>query len=161
MELGTIIITLVVIIACIVPFALISRSNRNKRQLELQKLSALAAEYDSEIVQHDTWYNAIIGADEGFQRIFFLKKTGETVLKQQIPLSEVKECQIINTNRTLNDANGERKITDKLELVFRFKDKQKADCVLVFYDSNTDSLSLAGELQLANKWAGVASKGIG
>ncbi len=101
---------------------------------------------------YDIWYNTIIGADQDFRQLFFSKKVGEQELDQQILLAEVKNCQINQTSRTLSSPEGDQKITEKLELVFSFKNKDKADAVLVFYDAGTDSLTLAGELQLIQKW---------
>lgn len=153
MELGTIIITICVIIACVIPFVLISRSNKKKAAAVLQKLSRLADASHTEILHHDIWYNTIIGADEGPSRLFFSKKTGELELDQQVQLAEVKSCHINQVSRTLSSPEGDHKITEKLELVFSFRDKEKMDTVFAFYDVGTDSLALAGELQLINKWS--------
>lgn len=157
MELGTIIITLIVIIACIIPFVLISSSIRKKNQAVLQKLVALAKTQQTGIEQFDAWYNTAIGIDKSLDYLFFLKKTGELELDQTVRLSEVKDCHIINTSRTLKSKDGDLKITEKLELAIAFKQPQKEDTVMVFYDGSKDSLTMTGELQIINKWCNLVS----
>ena len=152
MELGTIIITLIVIIACVIPFVLISGSIRKKNQAVLQKLVALAKNQQTGIGQFDVWFNTAIGSDNSLDYLFFIKKTGGLDLDQTVKLSEIKDCKVVDTSRSIKSKDGDIKVTDKLELVLSFKTPQKDDLVLVFYDGNTDSLTMTGELQIINKW---------
>ena len=73
-------------------------------------------------------------------------------MDQTVKLSEIKDCKVVDTSRSIKSKDGDIKVTDKLELVLSFKTPQKDDLVLVFYDGNTDSLTMTGELQIINKW---------
>ncbi len=161
MELGTAIIAISIILACIIPFVLISRSNKKKELQFLQALSDLSENSDCKISKYDVWNNAAIGADEALNMIFFIKKSGDHETQQQINLAKVEKCTVVNTSRTINSNSGDLKVIDKLELSFSSSDKNQSETVMVLYDANSDSLTLSGELQLVEKWCKIANDTIG
>lgn len=157
MELGTAIIAAAIIFACIIPFVLISRSNKKKEQQFLEMLSNLSEKSNCKISKYDIWNNAAIGTDEASSMIFFVKKSGELETHQQINLTKVEKCIVVNTSRTIINQSDHQKVIDKLELVFSDRDKNKPETAMVLYDANSDSLTLSGELQLAEKWCKIAN----
>lgn len=160
MELGTAIIALSVILACIIPVVMIRRSNRKREQQFLQELSNLAELNHCTMAHHDLWNNAGIGADESYNNLFFIKKAGDADTRQHVNLTEVEKCVTGNTSTTLNTPSGTQKMVERLELTFQSRDKNKKETVLVFYDVNSDSLTLSGELQLVEKWSKIANERI-
>lgn len=74
-----------------------------------------------------------------------------------ITLSEVQKCRVINSESTVNHTGGTHKVIEKLELTFTYRDKGKPEAVLEFYNTDSDSLTLTGELQLAEKWNKIAN----
>ena len=157
MELGTAIIALVILFACIMPFIVISRSNKKRDNQFLQVLSDQSKAFHLSISQYDIWNNAAIGTDASFNMIFFNKKSGDLNIHQQITLVEVEKCWVVNTNRTIGNPSGDQKVIDKLELAFNYRETGKPDTILVFYDANSDSLVMSGEIQLADKWCKIAN----
>lgn len=160
MELGTAIIGLATILACIIPFAIISKSNQ-KRTLKIsQALSDWAKKNNCSISKHDIWIQSAIGMDASSNMIFFYQKSGDHETRQKVNLAEIEKCLLINTSRTLKHETGEQKVIEKLELTFSHRHGKETDTSIVFFDTNTSSLTLAGELQLANKWYKIANEGI-
>ena len=160
MELGTAIIGLATILACIIPFVLISKSNKQRTQKIFQALSDWAAKSSCSISKHDIWNQSAIGIDASSNMIFFYQKSGDQETRQKVNLAEVEKCLLINTSRTLKHETGEQKVIEKLELTFSHRHGKEADTSIVFFDTNSGRLTLAGELQMAEKWYKIANEGI-
>ncbi|MEY4875083.1 MAG: hypothetical protein RL708_232 [Bacteroidota bacterium] len=161
MDLGTTITALVIVLICIAPFVVMSRSNKKREKRFLQSLSELAKKSNSTILQHDIWLNAAIGIDEATNMIFFTKKVTDIETAQQVALAEIQKCRVINTSKTVNNNGSNFKAIDKLELAFNYHDKNKAETLFEFYDANAVGSTLSGELQLVDKWCKIANDKIG
>ena len=61
--------------------------------------------------------------------------------------------------RTVHQSSGDIKVTDRIELVFRFLNPGVAERAIEFY-SVEESLDLRDELLLAEKWAGLINANI-
>ena len=152
MDLGTLITAILIAVACIIPFIIMSKiNNRLERQI-LQPLFSLAQKHHSKVMQYDTWSNAAVGIDHTTAMVFFFKKVNNTETSQQVSLSEIRKCRIVQVTKTANDGQDNFKATTKLELVFEYLDTSKADTLLEFYDAAADGANLTGELQLIEKW---------
>lgn len=90
--------------------------------------------------------------DEAAHIIFFTRKVKETETLQTIHLAEVQKCRVINSGRVVSQTVGNHQVIEKLELEFAYWNKVKTATVLEFYNTDSDSLTLTGELQLAEKW---------
>lgn len=155
MDLGTSIVGLVIILICIIPFVIMSINNRKKEKTMLQGLFTFAERNNCKISQHELWNNSLIGIDETANVIFFTKKLKDNEISQQINLTEIQKCRVVNSSKTVNNKDDNFKVVDKLELAFIFNDKNKAEIIIEFYNADYDSLTLSGELLLVEKWCKI------
>jgi len=70
MELGTTIVGIVIILICIIPFALMSINNKKKEKKLLRGLSAFAERNSFKISRYELWNNSTIGIDDTSLTIF-------------------------------------------------------------------------------------------
>jgi hypothetical protein len=152
MDLGTTIVGIVIILICIIPFALMSINSRKKEKKLLQGLTEIAERNNCKLSRYELWNNSTIGIDDTSLMIFYTRKSKDIETSQQINLAETQKCRVINLSRTVRNKEGNFKVVEKLELAFSFQDINRGDVVLEFYNADYDSLTLTGELQLVEKW---------
>ena len=157
MDLGVTLTGVIIVLLCIIPFVIMSQNSKRKKQKKLQNLFDFAAKNQGNITQYDLWHKSSIGLDETNNTIFFVRTLQDKAITQVVKLEDIQKCQLINTSRALNDQDGHLKVIDKLELAFTPRDKQQAVIVLEFFKVDSDSLTLTGELQLAEKWTNLAN----
>ena len=149
----TLIITGVV---CLLLFSmilvLVGKSKKEKQIKFLYPLHNLAQTAHCSITRYDIWNDSVIGIDDTRNFVFAIRKTKEHENTEIIDLTEVFRCRVAEISRTSGPKEGNIKIFDRIDLVFTNKNKSKAETSIEFYNSNTDRLTLAGELQLAEKW---------
>ncbi len=152
MHLGTTIIAIVITIIFTIPFVILGRNNKRKKNKLLQGLTKIADSHQCTISRFDVWAGNAIGIDDAKHRVFFTRKSNEAETLQQIDLSQIQKCRLINSSRPAGIKGNNFKVTSKLELAFSFLDKNRNDVLLEFYNADYDNLTLTGELQLAEKW---------
>ncbi|AEE53159.1 hypothetical protein [Haliscomenobacter hydrossis] len=157
MDLGVTLTGVIIVLLCIIPFVVMSQNSKRKKQKKLQNLFDFAAKNQGNITQHDFWHKSSIGLDETNNTLFFIRTLQDKEITQVVKLEDMQKCQLINTNRIINDQDSQVKVIDKLELSFTPRDKQQAAIVLEFFKVESDSLTLTGELQLAEKWTNLAN----
>lgn len=144
MDLGALVVSVVLILICSIPFVWISRNKRMKAQKLTQKLSDLAQQHDSDIAQYDLWNNTAIGIDSTGSKVFFTRQIHQEEHSQVVNLALVQKCSILNTSKTSK--------IDKLDLVLKPKNHGAEDVTLEFYNVAQDNPILNGQLQLIEKW---------
>ena len=154
---GSIITGILVLIVCLLPFVLMSQSHRKKEKALLLALYESAQKNHCNISQYDTWSNAAIGIDLTSNLIFFTKKIKDINSNQQVVLADIERCRVVRTNHSENASSSHYNAIEKLELVFIYQANNKAAIVLEFYNAEHDGPTLAGELQLAEKWCAMAN----
>lgn len=133
-------------------------ANKNKKQKQinfLKPLNNLAQSVDCKVTRNDIWNNSVIGIDEARNYVFVIQKNITGDAKLAINLSEVFRCRVTEKSRVSGPKEGNIKAFDRIDLVFTLKDKSKPEILVEFYNSDTDRLTLAGELQLAEKWCAI------
>ena len=148
---------LMMVLACIIPIAIINKKKKNKERQFLQTLFDLAEKNNCKITDHDRWGNTAIGIDQKAGKLFFIRKTSDGDSSKEVDLYEVKKCRFVNTSRIVNLKESNQKVIEKLELVFTLSDPKKSEIILEFYNSIYDSLSLRGEIQLGEKWSEIVN----
>lgn len=149
MDLGTTIIGIICVAICAMPFILTNRSRKKKVKQQLLSLKDLAKQQNCDITQHEICGNYAIGIDQSKNFVFFQLKSSREEIKQQfVDLSAVKDCNIVNINRSTTNNS---KIIERLELHLTPKDKNKPGIVLEFYN-NELSYQFSGEMQSIEKW---------
>jgi hypothetical protein len=147
---------------CAIPIIIINHKKRSRDKQFVQMLFNLAGQYNCKITEYDHWGNKAIGIDKQRLQLFFIcKKEASGLTEKQVDLDTIKKCRFINTSRTVNTGGGSQTVIEKLELGFTWNDPKIPEDYMEFYNSIYDSLSLRGEIQLAEKWSAIANKEIG
>jgi hypothetical protein len=152
MDIGTSITAILIVLACIIPFVIMSKINARREKQFLQPLFNLAQHYQSRLSQYDTWNNTAVGIDYNTGIVFFFKNVNNTRMSLQVNLSTIKKCRVIKVAKTINDGQDNFLGVAKLALGFEHKDTSKADALLEFYNADSAEAGLTGELQLVEKW---------
>lgn len=157
MDLGTITALAVFLLICLILIVITGRNSRKKEKQFLQAFYGLAEKHQCKIFQYDRWRSTAIGIDENSGKVFFIRKLGGKEILQYINLEEILRCRVISTTRNVSSKEGKIKVTDKLELAFTYRDKNSPEIYLEFYNADYESLTLRGELQMAEKWCEIAN----
>lgn len=154
MDLGTAIITAILVALTVVPIAIMRRNRLKKESGMKQALRQLASRQNGEISQHEFCGDYVIGIDTKNKYIFFYKKNKENELAQFVDLAEVQSCRVEKITRSVKKGNGDGNIeyTDRLELHFLPKAANNAITKLELYSEQINR-QLTGELQMANDWS--------
>ncbi|MGB4843958.1 MAG: hypothetical protein WBP16_05790 [Ferruginibacter sp.] len=136
-------------------FGILGRGNRKQEKHLLNMLKQAAASRQSVIKDYDTWNDAAIGLDPATNNLFVVTMMNNQLSSVHIDLTQVKDCQVMRTNKTIVAANDTYPAVEKICLVFIPQEKQQPDTVINFYVAGSDYQPLNGELQLAKKWHGL------
>jgi len=148
MDLGTIIIGVICIVLCALPFVLTNKNKKNKEKEVLNSLKDFARQHNSEIREHEIGECYGIGLDTAKNTISFLQKTKEDVKLQFIDLNTVKNSEINNLSKSI----GRNETTlDKLHLKLNVMGKNKSSIVLEFYNSDIN-FQPGTEFDSIEKW---------
>jgi hypothetical protein len=154
MDTGIIITGIVLTALLISPFVFFRDTKRKSREKDmLNALNALAAKSNSEVGEHECWNNSIIGIDKQLHWLFFSVKREEKSTEKVVNLADVKRCKVSVKNHNVGFKHQTQTVTDSISLVFEFRQKEKSDVYLEFYNDDYDGLTLNGEIQLAEKWS--------
>lgn len=152
MDSGTIIIAILFILVCSIPFIIMGRNSKKREKQFLRTLLEMAHKNNGKLSTCDFLTHAAIGIDNDTNLVFFVKKVNHIETHQLVTLHEIQKCNMITATRNASNEDGIFKIIEKLELAFEHRDKRKADTILEFYNAAYSSPTLTGELQLAEKW---------
>ncbi len=135
--------------------------NRNREKRTLSVLHAYARENHSTLTTFDHWPRSLIGIDEkDTVKLFFIRKERDREIREVIDLSEVKSCILVKAERTVRQDKEKVSLIEKIELVLTYSAGDKPVVALEFYNNDYDSLTLLGELQLAQKWLEIVKNAI-
>ena len=135
--------------------------NRNKEKRTLSVLHAFAKAHNTTLTTFDFWPRSLIGIDEKETgKLFFIRKEMDKEIREVINLSEVRSCMLVKAERTVRQEKEKLNLIEKIELVFTFSASDKPVVALEFYNNDYDSLTLLGELQLAQKWLEIVRNAI-
>jgi len=159
MDFGTIIV-LVILIIIVLAVVILNSNKKNTKKLFVQTLSDLAEKSNCKISEYDLWNNTLIGIDKNAHKLFFIRKTDDNSISNEIDLSGIQKCRFNNSSRVVTNKESNHTVIDKLELALTSPDPKIADTVLEFYNTNRDNLFLNGEQQLTEKWAAIVNENI-
>ena len=147
MNLGTIIIGIICIALCAMPFILTSINKKKKQKKILNTLNDLAKRNNSTIIQHEICAYYAIGIDESKKTVSFILNNGDTTEEQFINLSKIKSCDIVNIKKPVNKKNELSRLYLKLNPI----DKNETHHNLEFF--NTDvNYQIHNEIQSIENW---------
>ena len=154
MNLGSAIIGAIAIAICVLPFVIINRSNKKRKDVLLQGLTKLAAEHGRQLSQYELFAHFGIGIDKQQNFICFYKAMKDQSLEKCIDLNEIQSCKLLQSTRTIKQQEGSHNVIDRLELSFVSKLKQQAETRLEFFNID-ENPELFGELQAIEKWSKI------
>lgn len=153
MSLTASIITLVFILACVLLVIFLRHRNKAAEKKFAQILFDHASSSNSEISEYDITRKLAIGISNATNSIFFLKRRNDQNTITQVDLDSTERCYINQTTRTAKDRSYFS--TERVELRFTPSEKNVPETVFELYNIDHDSMSMNGELQLAEKWRSI------
>ncbi|WP_027418295.1 hypothetical protein [Crocinitomix catalasitica] len=161
MNLSTTITGLVLVLVIILPFAGMRMKRKKSNKKLLDALNELAVSNHFSINQHELLSDIAIGIDAIKKQLFFVKRTDQFDVNQIVDLSHIVNCEIVKTQRNVENATTPFKIIEKLELVCQSQTgNKKSQSVIEFYNADID-MQLNGELQLLEHWKNIIVEKIG
>ena len=151
MDLSSLIMGLILLALFALPFVLVSRSNKKKKNQLLSRIDALAQQVNSKVAKYDSCNNLIIGSNENTSIIFFIRETGEDEIVKTVQLDSIQKCEFVNTLKSQNGNEKGSSGQGRLALVFQPVAKAKGDITLEFFHESSRN-QLGDELVLLNKW---------
>jgi hypothetical protein len=136
----------------IVPFILMSRKGKKGEKQILQSLTSMADQNKSQLTTHEIFGNIALGMDEMKNLVFFCKKNSGQPAGQTIDLAGIQQCRLLKISRTINSKEGKQEVTDRLELCFIPRAKDKPELRLEIFNADAGG-ELNGELQSLEKWS--------
>jgi hypothetical protein len=155
MSLGLIITGVICVLLILVIYISTSKNRKKKYNEYIVPLLQFAEANNCTVTTTDIWNTSVIGIDDHRGFVFFIQKSGDGENKAVINLADVFRCKVAEISRITSPKEGSLKVFDRIDLVVTYKDKGKPDSSIEFYSSKTDRLTLAGELQMAEKWCGI------
>lgn len=146
MDTPTIIIGLIVLIICILPFLIGSKKARLEAKNNLNRLNEFAKESNGNITQYQSWINTIIGLDQNKKILYFIRKVNGNETKIAIEMNEIKMSLVMITRSSFNSN------IETVKLSLESLNKSESKIILEFYDAEFDGLTITGQLQIANEW---------
>lgn len=152
MDFGSVLIGMLVLVLCAVPFFIDYRNRRKKKNIFLLNLNSIAEQQNCVISQAEFCNDFVLGIDENKNFIFFYKQKKEESIAQYVDLGKIKACQTVKKTRSIKRNNDNIVITEKVNLSFMPATNGNGEMKFELYDEDIN-LQLSGELQVADKWA--------
>jgi hypothetical protein len=157
MDFGTAITALIVIVITILPFLLVTLSNKKTKKQILKELITMSNLKNSTVTQFDLWNNSALGIDSKGRTLHYFRKTNGEAVWNHVDLSEVQRCRLLDQSRPVNELVNDLSI-ERLELAFTHFKKEKEDILLEFYNKEYDGIQAQHELLLAKKWSDIVNQ---
>ncbi|TYB79834.1 hypothetical protein [Bizionia myxarmorum] len=150
MESNSIIIGLIILAVIALPIIAIQMSQSFKKKKAKNEFIVEAKTNNVHISDVDFWgtYYAI-AMDSSENKLVYSKKTEDETVWITADLSQVTECYIHKTDRTVKNLTTNKTETDRIDLVLRTKGQK--DYVLEFYNIDVN-FEMTEEKTLLAKW---------
>ena len=147
----TFVVGLLAILACILPFYLIYRNNKNHDKALLNSLQHLALEHNVKITEYDIWHDNIIAFDQEQRVLLFHRATHSTFNNYIIRLSEIKQCKKIEKTFVVKEGSVVTKVPSHIGIELSYKNTLATSLYLSFFEEE-EGKYLNGEGPLMHKW---------
>jgi hypothetical protein len=149
------IIILGIVAVIILPFLLFYFFKKRKEIKFMRHFRTLAQQEKLIISQNEFWdHSYAIAIDTNLNKIIYAKRQRDESAGTIIDLADVEKCRIVSTDKTQKNQNGKDPQTDRLELVFTFRNSDMPEKVLEFYE-NTEFMPNAEDRFHIEKWYNV------
>jgi hypothetical protein len=160
MDTGALIIILAITAAIILPFFIMYLFKKRKYMKFENEFIELAQKEGIILSQKEIWnHRYAIGLDNNSKKIIYTNKKKENVESSVIDLTEVSKCNILSVNKTVKNQNGKSALTDRLELVFTFRNPLSPAKNLEFYESS-EFMPNEEERAHIEKWLQIVNSNI-
>lgn len=148
MDLGTFIVGMVMLAACVVPFALMAQNRKKRRDQLLFSLKKIAEGKSSSVTNYEVCGDAIIGWDESNLQLFYYQKGSHKERRIAVDLTKMIACKAEHLLNQLDDGSSR---IQKLQLIFTDKIQKGVHEKLELYNAD-EQTDLQGEVQLLANW---------
>jgi len=129
------VIGLVIIALTILPFIIFYLVKKMRQMKFMKDFIVLSEREKLKISQKEMWKNSYaIGIDDDSKKLFYFNKLKDKEKVTLIDLSEVERCRVVSTDRTEKKQYGDSGPTNRLELVFTYKNSSIPEKSLEFYN---------------------------
>ena len=159
MDKASTLIMLGIIAITILPFLLFFLFKKNKDIKFLKHFSDFAHKEKILITEKQFWdHKFVIGIDTDSKKIIYANRLNGSVEEAVIDLAKVERCRIVTINKA-NKVNGKNPATDRLELVFTFRNSETPEKILTFYE-HAEFMPNADECLIAENWYQLISSNL-
>lgn len=152
MNTGNIILGVILVGICVLPFALVYFQKRKKQAIMLIALNEKAKERNRKIDKHEFGGDFVIGLDGDKACVYFHQLGKNSTTTQIVDLFKVRRCAPEKKIRSAQVGNQRTQIIENLSLVFTPMDESHKTIRFVLYDEDIHG-QLSGQLQIMERWA--------
>lgn len=152
MNLEILMVGMVILAICIIPFVLMGMSKKKKAKDLIDALNGFATKHQCIISEYEPGGDFIFGLDAKKKVLFYYKKALHANMIEKMDLSQVKHCRAVTSGSEVKTSDGTKKLTDKIELVFTFASKDMPEVRWTIFDTQHEMV-LMEEHQLVERWA--------
>jgi hypothetical protein len=154
------IIMLGIVAVIILPFLLFYFFKKRREIKFLKHFRNLAQQEKLIISQKEFWdHSYAIAIDTNINKIIYAKRLRDETAGTIIDLADVEKCRIVRTDKTQKSQNGKDPQTDRLDLVFTFRNSDMPEKVLEFYE-NTEFMPNTEDRFNIEKWYSIINSNL-
>jgi hypothetical protein len=154
------IIMLGIVAVIILPFLLFYFFKKRREIKFLKHFRNLAQQEKLIISQKEFWdHSYAIAIDTNLNKIIYAKRLRDETAGTIIDLADVEKCRIVSTDKTQKSQNGKDPQTDRLDLVFTFRNSDMPEKVLEFYE-NTEFMPNTEDRFNIEKWYSIINSNL-
>jgi hypothetical protein len=146
------IIVLGIIVAITLPFLIMSFIKKQKDIKFLKHFMSLAHKEKINISRREFWnHNYAIAIDNNSKKMIYANRLKDQASGTIIDLNGVENCRKVIVNKTQKNQNGNNPLSDRMELVFTFRNPELPEKVLEFYE-NSEFMPNSEECSHLENW---------
>jgi hypothetical protein len=152
MDFSTIFVSLLVLGAFLVPpvYIYFKRKNRTKKFQDM--MNKLAESQSCKVSEYDQWKKSCVGLDKNNHKLFYLKQNSKKIHSEITNLNEILKCKITGINASSNGSAQNNGSIEKLDLCLTYKDNNKENYLINFFDAEKDFIVDDDDIKLTEKW---------
>jgi hypothetical protein len=152
MDKSATIIMLGLVVIITLPFLIIYIIKKRKDIKFLSHFTNLAQKEKIMISQKEFWnHSYAIGIDNNSKKIIYANRLKDETTGTIIDLADIEKCRIVTINNSIKNQNGKNPKTDRLELVFTYRNPAIPEKALNFYE-NAEFMPNADECSHIENW---------
>ncbi len=151
------IVGIIILAAFVVPVALYTIRQNNKKKALESCLSGIGKDYDIRIFDHQSWGNKIIGLDTAARKAVLITREnqGENLV-ELVDLSQISKC-MVEKSTVASENGGSVDAVREVRIRFVPREKTKKDQLFVIFNDEGGQ-DLGPELGIATEWTDKFSR---